>query len=426
MGEVDFQGWVKGIDNVSPEFELDKRALRSATNIDIDDQGRVRRRKGYTLAQAAADMRSLWTPPGASYALLSDNGALKKLALVAGTPTLTTLRTGLAAANVSYCEVNGDTYYSDGTVIGKVLNDGAAAAEWGLEVPASTYSVAETVAGGMDAGTYQVALVFVTASGEESGARGARTVNVAVGGGINLGLIPQPTSAEVLTVRVFLSPANGDRLYHHTDIPVGITTYNLAAGTLGRQIETQFGEAPPAGHIVRHYNGRIFIAVGDTLYYTDALRYGLVRRHTNFLRFSGRITMVEPGVDGLWVAAGNRTVFLPGTEPKQMAQITAYPAGAVEGASMVADWDKLSLKEPYGKVPVWLSRDGIIFAGLPNGAVQRLTSDRYAVDEYATATLALRSQPGLVQIVALLGDKLADNPARAQDAPVATVVTNGN
>jgi hypothetical protein len=129
---------------------------------------------------------------------------------------------------------------------------------------------------------YQVAVTFRDIRGEESGTGQAAQIAVPEGGGIALSNVPQPLDADVNIVRVYLSPANGDMLYFVRDMPVGMTSATLGAGARGKPLDSQFMEKMPAGSIVRALNGRMFVARGAEMLWSEALGFGLhhLRSHS--------------------------------------------------------------------------------------------------------------------------------------------------
>ena len=111
----------KGLNNVSDPLRLGLAWLQTATNIDITDTGAIKKRAGYvkTLAGAFTDA---YTTLDFSRLYVVDGGTLKALT---GPAAAVTLRTGLSAAPMHWCEVNDNVYFNNGVDSGIIRPDNA-------------------------------------------------------------------------------------------------------------------------------------------------------------------------------------------------------------------------------------------------------------------------------------------------------------
>jgi len=409
-------GFVLGYDNVAPETAMPAGALREAENVDLDKAGRPRRRPGLTLRYSGSGIHSLWT--GAGRTLFAEGGAIKALA---SDWTASTLVTGLDPSKlVSYQDVAGQIWWSNGDQSGRILDDGTATT-WGIEnPPGQPTASARTGLGGMDAGTYQVAVTFLSADYEESGTGQAASVQISAGDGISLTGIPQGDAAYI---RVYLTPPNGDAFYHYRDLAMGTTSLDIGRGTPGRRLETQFAAPLPAGQIVRHYNARMWVASESVLWFSLPFRYGLGRPAEDFFYFPSRITVVEPVKDGLFVVA-DKTYFLGGPIPAQMSQDEVSDATGVEGTGALVQAKHFALKDMQGEVAFWFGSRGAML-GLPGGAVQAIMEDRAVVPEYEEGATLFRERNGIRQMVTTLKRPSDSSALGATDSVVAEVVRNG-
>lgn len=422
--------WPRGIDNRHRETDLLRDqmgrtvALRSATNVDIDRSGIPQRRAGTTKVVNAANFHSLFADPAFGLMLASNNNALTAYD-TALKPTV--LQSGLSPFQpLSYACINGEVYWSNGFDCGKVRADGTVTA-WGVEKPLGTPNAVPSAAGGMNAGQYQVALNFVTFNGEEGGSTLAVVVTVAEGGGIQLSQIPQPTSLDVVAARAYITSANGDVLYWSRDIPVGMTSVTLGQGPLGKALETQWLSPMPPGQIVRYGNGRLWVASGNVVYYSEPLQYGQVRLSRNFMTFSDEIAVMEYPNEGdgsgLFVAAGKRTYFIAGQNPKDAQLRIVHPYGAVKGtgATVPGNWFDSQLG---GNVAYWMDADGIPCLGLAGGTIRPLTTETYLAPIAESGATLVREINGMRQVLTNLRGT-GVNQAAASDVAVATVTRNG-
>ena len=407
-------GFARGKDTVSPEAALPAGSLREARNVDIDRAGRVRRRAGFTRRYAGAGIHSLWGD--GTRAFFVAGGALKRLL-----PdwTAKTLQSGLAPDRLlSYELVNGEVWWSNGEASGRIGADDAVR-PWGVSAPAGQPLLAPLAHGGLDAGTYQVAVTFARADGEESGTGLAAVVDVPQGGGIELSAIPQGAADRI---RVYASPPNGEALLLHGELPMGTTGAVLARTIRGRRLETQLTEPLPAGQIVRHYNARMWIAADRVLYASLPFRYALYRPHQDYFLFPARITVLEPVADGLFVVA-DATYFLAGAGPEQMALRTVDDAGGVEGTGARVPARHVGVEVP-GEVAYWLGTRGAVL-GLPGGGLKAVTEDRVALPAYAAGATLAREREGIRQLVTTVREPGPASGFGVSDAVVVEVRRNG-
>lgn len=411
-----FEGWPAGVDNRSPLHEVGASRVRVARNVDFTALGKIRRRAGYQRLVPAAQAHSLWG--NERWLLCALDGDL--VALGDG---VTVLAAGVGARLLSYAALGGKVWISDGVQLRRLGDDGVLSAAW-PDTPTLSAAPVATATGGLPAGQYQVAVTGFDSDGRESGAQLAGIVDVAEGGGIALTGVA--FSPDVVRARFYLTPPNGDQFYALIDLPAGLPNYQLGAGVRGRLLETQHMFPLPAGHAVAAFNGRLFSAVGSTLWFSEPFRYGLTRPE-NYVRFDGRIDLLaSAGPEGLYVAAGKRTYFHDGGNPAQWRRTIVAPHGAVPNSATVVDIGVFGLDElPSGQAVVWMGQDGQLRAGTSSGQVLPLY--RQHATAFAGArhgATMLRDRDGLTQIVSSLQGGTAP-AAMASDVLTATVYRHG-
>lgn len=359
---VTFGPWPEGMDNVSTDAAVSGKALRDAVNVDVMDDGTMRRRSGVT-ARVAGIARSVFSDGRALFAVVG--GVLTKYTrLPSGALSGVALRSGLSTISpLSYAQVGSDVFYSNNGVNGKIV--GNVSRPWGVERPGGTPTLTAITSGALFEGRYKVAVTFVDAQGEESGTGSAAVVSVAENGGISLTLIPQPTTPEVTTIRVYVSEANGKLMYRNGDYAVGTTSLVITRSTtLGKILDTQFMVPPVPGKLLESFNGRIYIARGNALYFTEPQRYGLMREGGN-LMFEDDIRIVKDGEVGLWVVTASSTLFLEGNDPANFSPQERLAYGAARGTATKLSGGKL----------FWMSSQGPVVANL-QGQIEDLTDER--------------------------------------------------
>jgi hypothetical protein len=422
--DITLDGWPEGVNNVRSLTDLGRRALRAGVNVDIPVSGRPRRRHGYASVQAG-NAHSLWAPEGWPYALLVIDGQLCKLEAAGDAETVTPLLASPTSNRWRYCVQNDAVHASNGVDTARIDMAGALSA-WGVDAPSGQPLVAAPAGLGLDAGRYQVAVTFVAPDGEESGTGRAANVAVPQDGGIALSAIPQPLSGTG-SIRVYCSPPDGDALYHVATVPAGTLAHTITRSQPpGRMLETQFCDRVPPSSFLCSYRGRIYFAIGDTLYYTLALRFGLFRVHQGYFRFPHRITGVAAVADGLYVGTQRMAYFLAGSDPKDMTQRPVDAFGVVENTLQALRGATFGVPVSSQELAaVWWSANGLLLRGGASGAVTPITKGRLALPSFATGSLLHREQDQVQQLVSVLRSAEHGSPLAARDAATVSVVRNG-
>lgn len=408
-----------GIDNVSDETALRAGAARELVNVDLADGIKPRRRGGYRNVLAATHAHSLVSADPGLFAVL--DGVLSQFDRTY--TTVTPIRTGLPDLPLCYAELNGDVYWTNGIEFRRIRGDTLADTPGWINCTAQP-TVTTTLTGGLPGGNYQVAMTFVDASGRESGAVDAVNVAVPDGGGLLAEAFGAP--ADAVGARFYLSPRNGDVLYHARDVLLPHPPVALSPGAKRKPLETQFLQPLPPGQLLAAYGARLWMAIDRTLMYAEAFRYGLCKPTSGF-KFGGRITLLQPTGDkrsaGLFVGAGRRTHFLTG-DPETAERDTVYPHGVVEGSGRTVPGSLFGL-DYAGPVAFWLATNGVCCAGLPTGQVLPLTEGQVVIPGAERVATLIRERNGLRQIVMALQGQITGNAFAMGDQAVTTVRRNG-
>ncbi|MYL84866.1 hypothetical protein GTA51_17270 [Desulfovibrio aerotolerans] len=136
--------------------------------------------------------------------------------------------------------------------------------------------------------------------------------------------------------------------------------------------------APPAGHALASHAGRIWIAVGNCVHFTEgAGLFDWVDGLGGFLPpFIGRIRMLAPVTGGLFVGDDAGVVHVAGTDPKKMTFARVSPVAPLPGsvASLPAGrHPRVAGQDLDGDAAIWAATDGI-HLGLPGGRVRRIAA----------------------------------------------------
>lgn len=376
-----------GVRNDVAAERLGPSDLYIGQNVDLDNSGRVARRGGRTRLSATAT-HSLWADGGV-LGLCVQGTDLKKLAL---DYALTVVRSGLTAGlPMSYSKVNDSVYFTNGRENG-VLENGVARS-WGLPVPVLP---AVTVGAGLlPAGVYQYVTTYVRNDGQESGAGLAGLVTVPANGALLFTLTPSSNSQIVdstLAYRnIYISPPNGDVLYHALQVAASATaaTYANNALELTYELKTQFLSPPPAGHLAGYYSGRMYVAVDDALYPSEPFAYELFDLR-NYIPMNGRCTLIAPMEDkeripggggmnsGFFLGTDRNCGILVGNSPEAFQYVPKTDYGAIEGALDYVDGTLFGDGSTGARrLPMWLTTQGICI-GMPDMEIRNTTRNRYS------------------------------------------------
>lgn len=411
MAEEDptqFRGFL-GINNLDPVERLKPDALRDALNVDIDKDGRISRREGFAQVYSGGDIHSLWG--NGSILLCVEGSSIKRLRVNAdGTLSASTLGGGFVPGRaVAYDSLAGEVFLSNGVITGKI-RDGVLI-PWGVQTPQRQPALTVDTVGGLAAGAYLVAVTFVSNTGEESGSPSPQKIDIPAGGGIRLSLLPTPTEANITRLRLYVSPPNDEVLFLASEVAAGTSSALIYRWDTGMPAQTLLLDKMPPSVSIAHLGGRIYGILGNMLYWSEPLRYGLYRPARNWMPFPGGDLRAIGGVEGAGLyVVGDKTWFLSGTDPAAFTQAEVLGYGGPRQQMLRVPREAFtSMAISAADVPVWLSDRGF-HAGLPEGVVN-LTERQAVVDSYQRIASLYRERHGRRQVMATganpTGSKLA-------------------
>lgn len=379
-------GWPRGMDNRRSNVDLQVDTLRNGVNVDILPSGKVRRRRGIAQVIADSGAHSLFATK--TRLLWATANALKSAtANFAKATLLTDTRLSMP---LSFVELNGESYFTNELVNGKVNSLGAYE-PWGVSAPASAPACASMDSATAKDRAHHVTCTFVMSTGEESGAPLAVTVMCGDSPIIRLTAIPQSSDSRVSYTRIYVSDVDGEVMYAHADVPAGVVAYDVNGPFgIGQQLKTQFMNKPPTGQLIEQFNGRLYIASGNLVYFTEPLRYGLVHTVNGYFMFPERVTLLKSVTDGMYVSS-EATYFLPnGMKDAKLEPMLPYRA--IEGAAC---------NLPDSHDVMWLSERGFVLGG-SGGKTDNLTEDRIAIDTATRACMEVVEQNGVRRAIAVM------------------------
>lgn len=388
-----------GVDNRSRETALPDSALRDCENMDITREGTLMSRRGLSRLLSGA-CHSLFALPSGAGILLVQNGQLSR----SGGGEMVELLSVNPTAPMHYAELNGEVYFTNGSEQGRIDASGSLA-PWGL--PAPPPPRVEVVSGAFRAGTLRVTQAAVV-DGLESGAPEPTVVAVPDGGGVR---VTVPTGADFA---VYATGVDGDVFRQAALVPSG-GTITIGGPVAGRVLDSLLAVQPPAGSTLTPFKGRLWISVGELLFFTsDLSQHWLFPDRDSFL-FDSPIRATAAVEDGLFVGTKRAVHFLSGTDPSQMTMRTIAHAGLVAVTHYLPAGLAIVDGLPLSSGCVMLLDDGSLYVGRPGGILQSLAKDRYSFGRAVDGHIAYSERESTRQLVVVANDPI---PLSAVDAAI--------
>ncbi|MGB1650245.1 MAG: hypothetical protein ACPHEP_04405 [Acidimicrobiales bacterium] len=354
--------WSNGLQNVYDPAMAPATTLVEADNVYIGNGlGVIEPRKGY--APLAVGVHSLFYHNKKAYGIygeyvseLTEDGAR-------------TLSNFQVEGKVTWGILEGDPVLTNSSILAKITN--GTATRIGVETPVVSVSSAQT------ATSATVAVSFVNLDGEEgplSPTFESGTVQAPAENNIAYMRVYATQATEVVTDGVTEKVYGGDVLYLVAEIAPGpalVSAQTYVGAPIGRPADNMNRARMPGGSYVRYWRGRLLVARGRTLFFSDPLRYGMYDQSAGFVTFESRIDFIESVDTGVFVGLRNNGVaFLAGDTPDQWQRIKADIESAQPGTSMLIPTGQMSLdltSKPEW-VAVWFTQRGFAL-GLPSGTV---------------------------------------------------------
>ncbi len=175
----------------------------------------------------------------------------------------------------------------------------------------------------------------------------------------------------------------------------GIVTKRITAGSVyDWSIDFHLSDdadymAIPPGTIVRHHNGRMYVASGNMIWFTDPFTLGSVHRQRNFLQFTSPVSIMEPVSGGIWIVT-DETRFYAGGGPEDFTPILQLNYGATPGTAV---------RVPNSNDVMWYSDRGVVLA-TSDGQIKNLQEASVAVEVGKSGSAVIREENGIRQFIA--------------------------
>lgn len=326
-----------GLKNTIGLTALGPRDLAEAINIDIDDRGKVYRRRGYTKV-VSGSYGSLYNgEDGRVYGV--SNGVL-------GIINPNYSFTALSSQNGGY-----DYFFA--------------------VLPLET----QPDAGGLTIGTEPLTYTQVGASIYFSNSIASGIIDT-----VGLQLLPWGSTPDI-----FLSPV----------VNPTATLPAVAGKLIGK---------PPLATSLGYYNGRIYLAQGPTLWYTELYLYNYVDKTKTFYMFEGHITMLGTVGDGIYVGTTEGCWFLKGpANPMTRNRVLdspVIPGSMVYIPGELANPQQINLQTdtPLQVSIAFMTNNGFC-VGKDGGEAYNLTEDKFFFPSMTRSSALYRRQDGVNQYV---------------------------
>lgn len=331
--------------------------LALGQNVDIDNTGRLQSSHGKTKVISLVAGHSIFS--NGNYTLFADAGVLYS---VTDITTLSTVALDLiVGSKVSYCEINGEVFYSDGITL-KRLDANGAVNRVGIPVPATP--TATVASGSLKAAWYQYTITYFYGL-EEGGAAPSGNIEVPDNSALVVSLVPPPSG--VTHIGVYLSGPNGEVPLFAGKYAAGTTAVTLSALASGRQVQNLVAGPMPAGNHLALCLARLLSAAGNVLTYSEPYNYGLTNPTKNYLHFPAEITNVIPCKDGVYVTA-DKTWWVTNFADPLGDPVLPYGAVAHTGKQF-----------PNENKVFWLSSRGVV-VGDALGQVNNIQEENLLLD----------------------------------------------
>lgn len=186
-----------------------------------------------------------------------------------------------------------------------------------------------------------------------------------------LGIVGDSSFSSIANVAgpVAWTVLNGEAVY--TDgvtisVVTGATATPINVGYFDGDESDEFQlVALPGGSDIHYWQGRLLVARGNSLMWSEAMRYGVYSTTRNFIPFSSKIQWVAPLPTGVYVGVRDNVYFLSGSDP---AKFTQRVVGGATAPGVSAIYNVRHTEAAGEEVALWFTSDGIA-VGQQSGSV---------------------------------------------------------
>jgi len=350
-----------GMNTKLPDYSLNSeegRWLKEAKDVHFRNDGSVIRRKSVDVVSASPGAHSLFEDmfvlAGVLYRFTTGPFAQTMLQLLSNNNWMT------------YCRIGSEVFMSNGTDAFRLTAAGEVR-PWYLAAPAAP-SVAP-ISGALTKGRYTIQISYSNADEEGILSEPVQVeTDEALSGGFRVTLPAAIPFAE--HINIYVSGNDGAVPLLAGTVPVGTATFDIAARPDGREAHRRVEFPLPAGTRLFEFNGRLCSVEGKRIWISVPYRAGYCEQGSAYVEFHGAVSVAVGNQMGVFVVAGNETMFLAGQDigAAELVRDIAH-VGAVPGTEFI---------HPEKPLVGWFSKRGAVL-GAEDGSVAELMANKVAV-----------------------------------------------
>ena len=158
------------------------------------------------------------------------------------------------------------------------------------------------------------------------------------------------------------------------------------------------------GHLIEHFNGRIYVARDNEIWFSDPMALMRTDRRRNFKQLPSRITLMSAVDDGIYVSDLERTYFMGGGDPGEAVLIKKADYPAIPFTAQKIDAARIGDLGLSGLAILWASRQGVCI-GANGGQFSNLTRDYFRIQEDSSSGVSfIWKKDGFYQFVCMAAD----------------------
>ena len=181
-----------------------------------------------------------------------------------------------------------------------------------------------------------------------------------------------------------------------------------------------FFEHGPRGHLLARHAGRMYLATGNSILFTDPLA-PLLWAGAGF-SFNRRVTAILPIEDGLWVCA-DALYWISGNDPTKMQMDRVENGKGIEGTAARVPGNRFPIDNaPAGDVWLFTTENGVV-ALKTNGFLANVTEDTYEIPYQPIGSAGFIETGGINRYVVQM-DEATTSRAVTRDAVSVRIIRN--
>lgn len=344
-----------GLNTIDTPIAVGVGALVKAKNIDIDHNGKISTRQGFTKALDEPIV-------GMSNRLvLCKNGELLR---INSSTSIDLLAVGIAGDTLDSVDCAGNTYFTTGNYNGVMT--GSTVRAMGLLPPEISVTVG---LGNLPKGNYLVSATSIAEDGRESSSFPAQVISVDDHASIAI-FVELPLNA--VTANIYCSGQDGEELFYQATSDQLLITHSDALLNSGEPINRENKGVMPFGKLIEEYAGHLLIANDEYLYFSEALDYELCDYANNIIPFESPITMLRSVETGIFISTTDAVFFATGETPDKFVLKQVYSFGAFFNSSAIQSATLIGDGNGIGKSVIFTTQQGICI-GNADGFVQNVS-----------------------------------------------------